>query len=216
MLGPRTRKGLLAALILLAGCNAHVASFAVTPRHLCAGQDVHIAWEVQGNARLSIDPRTEGAPDGAVDSKGQAAFKPTAAKTRVSLHATRWLGKSDGADYDVEVVTTAPIEIAGSLAGSSCDNGVLTVATEAKGFSDDLRAGSVSTSKRALDIRHQATDGREVTASVAPGSASDAFANLPIDGRWMLSTKLWAGESCAHPPHVLTAVIFPSCQGAVP
>ena len=216
MLGPRTREALMAALIVFGGCNAHIASFDVNPRHICAGQDVHIAWDVQGSAHVSVDPKIAGAPDGAVASKGQVAIKPTAAKTRISLRATRWLGKPDGADYDVEVTAAAPVEIAGSLAGSSCNDGVLTVAAETKGFSDDLRAGLVSVNKRALDVRHQDRDGREVTASVAPGSSSDAFANLPVNGRWMLSAKLGPGESCASPPHVLTAVVSPSCGGNTP
>lgn len=202
----------------LAACNAHIAHFEVAPRHACAGQAVDIRWQVQGKARLSVLPTTAGAPEGDLPSRGQVTIHPTG-KTRVSLRVTRWLGEPTGADVDVDadVDMAAPVEIAATLADGSCQDGVLTMKTETKGFGDDLRAVWVNANQRALDITRLDGDGHVVTARVVPGEAATrAFAMLSVNGRWTLSTKLAPGESCQNPPPVLTATVSPGCQGGTP
>ncbi len=205
--------GVLACAVV--ACNAQIVRFDVGPRHVCAGQAVHIAWEVKGSARLRIDPEIPGAPDGDVASAGHATIRPTS-NTRVFLRVTRWPGDPTGGDVDVTL--PAPVEIAADLQDSpSCMDGVLTLQTEAKGFADGVKAGLVSAHKRALDVRRVDAAGHVIAAQVTPGgSATAAFAALPVNGRWTLSSRLDPGESCSNPPHVLTAIVQPACKEATP
>jgi hypothetical protein len=218
-----TRVGLLRAALLSSACgtiacsSVHIARFEVAPRHICAGQDVHIAWDVTGSARLTVTPSLPGAPGGGVSSSGQATIRPMT-DTRISLRTSRWLGGSAGADVDVEVARGAPVEIAASLQDSpTCQGGQLVLRTEVKGFAGSLRAELVGAGKRALDISREGEGGHIVTAHVAPGQpATSAFAQLPMNGLWTISSALLPGESCSSPPHVLTAIAHTACNGGEP
>lgn len=204
-----------ALLSSLAACNAHIAKFEVAPRHICAGQEVTIAWEVKGQAHLSVVPRPSSAPDGCVASAGKTTVRPNA-DARVSLRATRWLGKSARAEMDISLV--APVEIAASLQDVvSCQDDTLVVRTETKGFGPGLRSEMVGANKRAMDVSRIDAAGRTISAHVDPGGpATNAFAALPMNGQWTLTTKLGSGESCSDPPRALTLIVHTDCDGARP
>src|SRR5512147_1233815 len=86
---------LVAALCWAGACSPQIVRFEVGPRHICAGQQVEMVWQVKGQAHLTVTPRLAGAPDGAVAASGHATVKPTS-DTRVFLQATRWLGTPTG------------------------------------------------------------------------------------------------------------------------
>jgi hypothetical protein len=204
-----------ALLSSLAACNAHIQKFEVAPRHICAGQDVTIAWEVKGQANLSVVPRPPNAPEGSVASSGTTTIRPNA-NARVSLRATRFMGKSDGADMDIALV--APVEIAASLQDVvSCQDNTLILRTETKGFGPSLRSEMVGANKRAMDVARVDDAGRTISAHVTPGGpATSAFAALPMNGQWTLTTKLGGGESCSDPPRALTLIVHTDCDGERP
>jgi hypothetical protein len=195
-------------------CNAHIGTFEASERHICPGTPVEISWEVTGSAKLTVSPPIAGAPNGPVNSTDHAKFSPKV-KTRVSLRVTRSFGEPTGADIDLDI--PAPVRIAADLNDApSCNDGVLTLTTEAKGFAPGVMAevvGLEDSENRSLDVSRVDGRGKKITAHVAPGVRTDAFAALPVNGAWTLSSTLASGESCSNPPHVLTAYVYPACQG---
>ena len=207
---------------MASGCNAHIGRFDVTPRHICPGDEVMIAWEVTGSPTLTLTPKLSGAQDGPVATNGRVMIKPTA-KTRVSLRVTRLGGEPTGADVDVDV--PEPVEVAADLNDAAlCENGILTLETDVKGFSPGVMAKRMGGAKRPLDIRRLdsagkiATDsaGNPIVAHLEHGEISRAFAAFPVAGDWRVSSPLGPGESCGHPPHSLTLFVFTECQEPKP
>jgi hypothetical protein len=200
-------------------CNAHVNGFAASPRHLCPGQPVEIRWDVSGSATLQLVPQVTGAPQGAVASSGRIIVTPTQ-DTRASIRVTRWFGEPAGSDIDIQM--PSPVLVAADLNDSfSCQDNVMSVKAQMKNFSPDMKAEVVGVGRRLgerreLDIRRIDHQGRLLTAHVGPDQSSAAFADLPINGEWILSTKLGGDESCARPPHVLTVYAYAGCTGGAP
>jgi hypothetical protein len=209
---PRQAWSLVLVASTLGGCNAYVNKFDVAPRHVCPGQEVAISWDVTGSPTLTVSPKIPGAPDGAVAASGRASIKPIA-NTRVSLRVTRRFGEPRGADVDIEL--PAPVEIAADLEDSpSCEASVLTLRTHTKGFTEGVTADVVSSGKRSIDVTRVDAAGHTITAHVAPGVTTTAFASLPMNGDWTLSSKLQPDEACSNPPHVLTLSVLTTCSGA--
>lgn len=197
-------------------CNAHIGKFDATERHICPGTPIEVTWEVTGSARLTVAPPTAGAPEGPVASTDHAKFAPWA-KTRVSLRVTRPFGEPTGADIDIDL--PAPVRIAADLNDApSCEGGVLTLTTQAKGFGPGVMGevvGLEDRETRSLDVSRVDATGKKITAHVAPGITTNAFAAMPANGTWTLSSVLGPGESCGNPPHVLTVYVYTDCRGGV-
>jgi hypothetical protein len=122
-----------------------------------------IAWEVTGSPTLTLTPKLSGAQDGPVATNGRVMIKPTA-KTRVSLRVTRLGGEPTGADVDVDV--PEPVEVAADLNDAAlCENGILTLETDVKGFSPGVMAKRMGGAKRPLDIRRLDSAGKIATDS---------------------------------------------------
>jgi hypothetical protein len=209
----------IAVALWAAACNAHVNAFQASPRHICPGQQVELRWDVTGSATLALTPKVAGAPQGAVASSGQVILKPTQ-NTRASIRVTRWLGEPAGSDIDIQM--PAPVLVTADLNDSfSCQANVMSLKTQMKNFSPEVKAEVVGVSipdgqGRELDISRADAQGKTLTAHVGPGLSSTAFADLPIEGEWILSTKLSGDESCDHPPHVLTVYAYAGCTGGAP
>ena len=202
-----------------AACNAHVNAFNASPRHICPGQQVEVQWDVTGSATLAFAPTVADAPQGAVTSRGQVILKPTQ-NTRASIRVTRWLGEPAGSDIDIQM--PEPTLVTADLNDSfSCQANVMGVKAQMKNFSPDVKAevvgvGISNGQGRELDIRRTDAQGKIIAAHVGPGQNSTAFAALPVEGEWILSTKLGGDESCDHPPHVLTVYAYAGCTGGAP
>src|ERR1700733_3391166 len=75
--------------------NAKIIRLDATPRHVCPGDPVEIAWELEGTGTMTTTPPTAQAPAGRVGDRGTAVIRPTT-HTAVDLKVTRWGGETAG------------------------------------------------------------------------------------------------------------------------
>lgn len=206
--------GIAALVCLLAGCAARVKSFSAVPRHVCAGEPVHIQWNVVGSASVTVTPPDAGLVDGPVASEGQATIRP-AATTKVALHVTRMLGRSTTSTQEIQV-TSAPRKpqvLAASMGDSDaqpgCAGGKAWATVHADRFAPDLKVSTVAAypgDSRIYDVRHAGLD-----VAVAPGSPATALRDTPIAGDWILTVPLSPGQTCATIPHNLVIDVYTRC-----
>ena len=207
------------------GCNAKIKAFSAEPRFICPGQEVILRWDVVGSARLTVTPPEPGVPTGDVPSQGQLPLHPSV-QTRASLQVTRRFGEPAGAETDINV--PAPVRVAADLNDpGQCQDGVLTLTahlSEAQ-FAPAVKAQVVTVEDsvtRSYDITRMDPAQHAITAHVARGVSTTAFANLPMAGDWILSSPLTGQETCpaggkpGNLPHVLTVYAYSSCNGEQP
>lgn len=217
--------GVVALSLVAIGCNAKIKAFSAEPRFICPGQEVILRWDVVGSAKLTVTPPEPGVPNGDVPSQGQVPLHPSV-QTRASLHVTRWLGEPAGAETDISV--PAPVRVAADLNDPArCENGVLTLTAHLSEsqFSPAVKAQVVMVEDsvaRSYDITRMDPAQHAITAHVARSVSTNAFANLPMAGDWILSSPLTGQEACpagGKPgtlPHVLTVYAYSSCNGEHP
>jgi len=219
----RRYSGVVVFSLAAIGCNAKIKVFSADPRFICPGQQVILSWDVVGSARLTISPQSASAPDGDVKAKDHVTLHPKV-QTRASLHVTRFLGESTGADIDIDIsAPSAPVRVAADLNDAArCENGVLTLTAHLSQFAPGVKAQLVAVEEgeqRSYDITRMDPAQHAITAHVGPGVSTTAFANLPMAGDWLLSSRLTDQEACpteAKPgkiPHVLTVNAYSSCHG---
>ncbi len=195
----RLAVGIVAATALIIGCSAEVKRFDAAPRHICAGEQVQLDWEVVGSARMTVSPPAAGLADGPVDAKGHATIAP-ATSTRVQLHVTRPLGKATTSEQEIRVVAgSAKTEVLTASLGDrnanpGCADGKVWATVHAQRFSPDVRVDRVTShahDDRTYDVGHEG-----IHARVAPGATSDAFAGTRLVGDWKLTAELPPGATC--------------------
>jgi len=182
--------------VAVAGCTPSINNFRAEPNVICKGAQTTLTWTATAGGTLAAVP-----PDaslGVVASTGSQAVAP-AATTTYRLTVTH-LGKSTWREVGVEVVT-APTEskqIGASVADPSttCQEGTLalTVTAPAADWDPHIVVAGVAVTagvNRAYHVEHA---GR--AADIAPGAPSTAFAGLPVQGSWRLSTPLGPTEAC--------------------
>jgi hypothetical protein len=178
------------------GCAPSVHAFRAEPNVVCSGGRTTLTWSASADGSLSAVPADPTL--GPVDANGTRAVTP-AAPTTYRLTVKR-LWKSASQDVGVEVLV-APGEarqIGASVADPSatCEAGTLavTVSAPASAWDPHIQVTSVGLTagvNRTYRVEH---GGR--AAEVGPGAPSAAFAGLPVQGDWRLSTALAAPEAC--------------------
>jgi len=204
-----------ACLVLTAalGCAPNIHAFRAEPNVVCSGGRTTLTWSASSDGSLSAVPADSTL--GAVDANGTRAVTPAVPTTyRLTV---KHLGKSVSRDAGVEVLV-APGEarqIGASVADPSatCEAGTLavTVNAPASAWDPHIQVTSVGLTtgvNRTYRVEHA---GR--SAEVAPGAPSAAFAGLPVQGDWRLSTALAAPEACGrNVPRSLIIDVASTCE----
>jgi hypothetical protein len=202
------------------GCpSAKITKLEATPRHVCPGDPVELAWAFDGSGTMTVTPPIAQAPSGRVDDHGTAVIHPTA-NTTIGLQVTRWGGEPAGGRLDIEISRGETLTASIADPSAACRDGVVTSTAHITNFAPDLTVLELdvprSDTRAGYDVtRIDERTHRPVTAHVAPGSASSRFAGLPIAGDWILSSPLAPGESCDPPrlPGNLIVVAYMQCAG---
>jgi hypothetical protein len=178
------------------GCSPGIASFRAEPNVVCSGSPTTLSWTASHDGTLSAVPAD--AALGAVGESGTQAVTPAAATTYRLTVKRLW--KTVTREVGVEVIT-APSEakqIGASVADPSttCEANTLalTVTAPASAWDPHIQITSVALVagvNRTYVVEHA---GR--SATLAPGAPSNAFAGLPVQGNWRLSTPLGPTEAC--------------------
>ena len=207
------RGPLACALVVAAlGCSAGIYEFRAEPNVICAGSQTTLTWSATTDGTLSAVPAD--ASLGPVAANGTRAVSP-AGPTTYRLTVKR-LWKSATRDVAVEVVA-APSEvkqIGASVADPSttCAGNTLALTVTAPAADWDARikvarVGLIAGVNRTYSVEHA---GR--SADVAPGAPSTAFAGLPVQGSWRLSTPLGPSEACGrNVPRSLIIEVSSTC-----
>jgi len=204
---------LACALVAAAmGCSAGIYGFRAEPNVICAGSQTTLTWAATTDGTLSAVPAD--ASLGPVAANGTRAVSP-AGPTTYRLTVQR-LWKSATRDVAVEVVA-APSEvkqIGASVADPSttCAGNTLALTVTAPAADWDARikvarVGLIAGVNRTYSVEHA---GR--SADIAPGAPSTAFAGLPVQGSWRLSTPLGPSEACGrNVPRSLIIEVSSTC-----
>jgi hypothetical protein len=198
----------------VAACSPQIHSFRAEPNVVCSGGATTLTWNASNDGTLSAVPAD--ASLGAVSQTGTRAVTP-AAPTTYRLTVKR-LWKSLSREIGVEVVT-APTEakqigvsIADRAASVTCEANTLAATLDAPAASWDphIQVATVALPaaiKRTYQVEH---GGRSATLS--PGAPSTAFAGLPVQGSWRLSTPLLPSEACGrNVPRSLVIEVASTC-----
>lgn len=200
-------------LLCLLGCSPGIQGFRAEPNVICSGAPTTLSWIASDDGMLSSTP-----PDatlGPVPATGTRAVMPAAATTYRLTVKRGW--KTVSRDLGVEVVA-APAEaktIGASVADPSttCAGNTLAVTVTAPASAWDARiqvatVGLAPGVDRTYHVEHA---GR--SADVSPGAPSAAFAGLPVQGSWRLSTPLAPTEACGrNVPRSLIIEVASTCS----
>jgi hypothetical protein len=219
--GGRSIAALGAIAALAAGCphDAQIIRFDATPRHICPGGSVELAWEFDGAGTLTVTPAVASVPGGAVETPGKAVLHP-AAHTVVDLAVTHQGGAPTGARLEIEM---SPGEaVAASLADDSaaCRGGMVSSTAHVKNFAPDLEVSVIGLrpgdARASYDVTHvEPRTHQPVTAHVTADAPASNFAGLPINGDWIIASPVRSDESCDAPglPSNLVIVAYTTCGG---
>lgn len=204
------------------GCpNAKITRLDATPRHVCPGGSVELAWAFDGNGTMTVTPLIAHGPAGSVDGHGTAVIRPTV-NTAVDLQVTRWGGEPAGGRLDIEIDRPRGETLAASLArpDAACHDGVVTSTAHVENFAADVTVFELGVppnhARADYDITHaDARTHQLVTAHVAPGAPATRFTGQPINGDWIISSPLAPGEACDSPglPGNLIVIAYTQCAG---
>lgn len=202
------------------GCpNAKITRLDATPRHVCPGDPVELAWAFDGSGTMMVTPPDAPAPAGRVDDHGEAVIHPTV-PTTVDLRVTRWGGEPAGGRLDIEMAQGETLAASLADPSATCHDGVVTSTAHLRNFAPDLTVRKVgappSHARTGYDVTHLDERSHEpVTAHVAPGAPATRFTGLPLAGDWIISSPLAPGESCDSPrlPANLIVVAYTQCAG---
>jgi hypothetical protein len=207
--------------LIAASCSAcghpKIARFDATPRHVCPGERVELAWEFSGSGTMIVTPSMANAPAGHVADRGTASIQPMA-PTRIELRVTRMFGDPIGEQRDIEMAQGESVTASIADDSAACSAGVVSSTAHLRDFAPDLAVALVGMQpgdgRAGYDVTHvDARTRQPVTAHVAPAAPTDRFAGMPIAGDWVLSSALAAGESCDPPslPNNLVVVAYTNC-----
>lgn len=199
--------------------NAKIIRLDATPRHVCPGDPVEIAWEFDGTGTMTITPPIAQAPAGRVGDRGTAVIRPTT-HTAVDLKVTRWGGEPAGGRIDIEVGRAETLAASLADPDAACHDGVVSSTAHVKNFAAELTVLEIAAppvdARAGYDVTHvDARTHQPVTAHVAPGAPATRFAGQPIDGDWIISSRLAPGQTCDSPglPGNLIVIASTQCAG---
>jgi hypothetical protein len=202
----------LAVLCVAAGlagsCAPAIYSFHAEPNVTCEGTPALLVWDASTDGELSATP-----PDpkvGKVDAKGTKPVSPKV-KTQYLLTVKRIFRKPQQKPVDVDVIPTGQTrEISGPLKTCAAPDVQATIVPASSDWDGRLLAGRVKLGlgvERTYHVEHLDTE-----ADVGPGEGTAAFAALPVQGTWTISTKLAANEACGDAPNNFVLAIVPTCS----
>jgi hypothetical protein len=182
--------------LLLTGCDPKIMAFDVQPRHVCAGDSVHISWKVRGTPHVLSDRLT-------VDSVDMIRYT-LVAESR---------GKKATRTLDVITFTPGvPRVLAANTGMLGTDSLVGRDSARAAVWHSLVEVGDVgSDSGRALRVTHVGREG-----VVGPGrEASSVWRGLPVSGVWEIRSGLKPrevpGNGARRPPQQLFLRVGLAC-----
>jgi hypothetical protein len=201
----------LAAVGLVAGCKPTISYFRASPNVICSGTSAVLSWSASADS--VVHEKRTGAAVGSAERDGKATVTPSQPTTyRVDASST-FGTTSREIDVDVISANPSPPPLGASIADprATCANGRLTIPVDAGAEYWDAHvfaASVVGLGDRALRVEHLGA-----TAELDAGGSSAAFAAIPVQGKWILSTPLQNGESCGPDlPRNLAVQIVPKCS----
>jgi len=198
-------------LLFVLGCSPGIQSFRAEPNVICSGAPTTLSWNASDDGTLSSTP-----PDatlGPVPAIGTRAVTPAAATTYRLTVKSGW--KTVSRDLGVEVVSVPEAKTIGASVAdpsTTCEGNTLAVTVTAPASAWDARiqvatVGLAPGVDRTYHIEHA---GR--SADVSAGAPSAAFAGLPVQGSWRLSTPLAPTEACGrNVPRSLIIEVASTC-----
>lgn len=199
--------------------NAKITWLDATPRHVCPGDPVELAWAFDGSGTMTVTPTSAQAPAGRVGDHGKALFRPTV-NTAVELQVTRWGGEPAGGRLDIEIARGETLAASLADRSAACHGGVITSTAHVQNFAPELTVLELdvppSHARAGYDVSHVDPRTHEpVMAHVTPGAPATGFAGQPINGDWIISSPLAPGEACDSPglPGNLIVIAYTQCAG---
>jgi hypothetical protein len=178
------------------GCTPSIHAFRAEPNVVCSGGPTTLTWSASSDGSLSAVPTDPTL--GPVDANGTRAVTPAVPTTYRLTIKRLWKSVSRDAGVEVLVSPREARQIGASVADPSttCEAGTLavTVSAPASAWDPHIQVTSVGLPSGVSRTYRIAHGGR--SAEVAPGAPSAAFAGLPVQGDWRLSTALVAPEAC--------------------
>ena len=174
--------------LVLAGCVS-IDSFQASPRNVCAGDTVTVAWHATGHVELEAKPAL--AHTGSKPSVGEEQFL-VQQTTRFVLNA-QCLFSHKTAEADVVVVANAPKEF-GGLASCMMPEQRLTLSLplQEPQVSSALRVTSVTN----MNARPIVLSKENVQVTLLPAQTSTAFEHQAALGAWEVTASLNPNETC--------------------
>ena len=212
----------LAPIVFLAACAPSIYKLEVRPRHICPDEEVKLVWKFTGSGTITTTPPIPGAPNGSVEDSGTATFKPRVTM-KIKLHVTRTLRAPANAQDDVEIEPGTEVSASLALPTATWAHGIVTSTASMTSFDGlavvavGVAAGNQRASFDIARVDPRATPSSvPVVAHVIPDHLSRAFAGMPVNGTWLISSPLIGDETCdGDPPRLPNNLIvkaYTSCQ----
>jgi hypothetical protein len=206
----------LLAAVVVGGCKPSVCFFRANPNVACRSTPVRLTWGASSGGRIASTPSDP--HGGQVGAEGSRLVAPQE-RTRYRLYAINTWGHAQ-VDIDVDVITgPESLSLATSTADPSMqcedDNGAgsgtvsVTIDAPRTAWDPHLLAREVAIAPHVTRPYH--VEHGNVAADLAPGAPSRAFAALPVQGAWRISTPLLAGESCQNLPRSMLLDVVAAC-----
>jgi hypothetical protein len=190
---PRLAAGILA--LLFSSCTPKIQAYSVTPRRVCAGDSVTLAWQASGDVTLVTDPSV------AVPAKlaNSGSLRLAVQDTTSFMIVARRGSRADSARQDVAVLSPKNEKILAFRMQPLGDTALTSTETPPAGQWDSIL---VIESVRALDGRALHVEHAGQTAALAADSTpSAALRGLPVQGAWTITTPLLDDERIDDPQH---------------
>ena len=200
------------AAVALGGCTVGIAGFRAEPNVICGGSQTTLSWSATTDGTLSAVPAD--ASLGPVAAAGTRTVSPAGPTTYRLTVKRLWKTATREAAVEVVAAPSDAKQIGASVADPSttCEGNTLALTVTAPAADWDARikvarVGLIPGVNRTYRVEHG-----DRSAEVAPGAPSTAFAGLPVQGSWRLSTPLGPSEACGrNVPRNLIIEVSSSC-----
>jgi hypothetical protein len=196
---------LFSSMLMATACAPRpprVASFDVSPQHICEGTRVAVSWEVQYQENTSNRRTTltigSGAPIVVEDTAGNRTI-PVPVSSDITVIT------SDSEGFQNRTIRAEVIPASGLnylIQGStSCASNVLKVTTELPNNEWDrrIRISTITAGNpgRIITIQHMDSEGTNRSSSIPGGTSTDDFHGMTLGGVWVISSQMAINEVCS-------------------
>lgn len=183
------------ALLAAAACAPKIHDFSVTPRRVCTGDTVTVAWKASGDARLVTQPELPAA--GGLASSG--SLRVPVRDTTSFMLVVRRGSRADSVRQDVAVLSPADEKVLAFRMAPLGDTALTSTETPPEGQWDGVL---VVEAVRSLGGRPIHVEHRDRTADLpADSTPSHALRGLPVQGAWTITAPLVGDEAISDPAH---------------